>query len=45
VFGLGDVAGLIGEDRLEAMAVDVGEAQLRAGVCASRLTITCGLVG
>ena len=29
---LGDRAGLVGEDRLEAMTVVVGEGQLRAGV-------------
>lgn len=28
----GDLAGLVGEDCLEAMPVDVGEVQLRAGV-------------
>ena len=40
-----DVAGLIGEDRLEAMAVDVAEGQLGAGVGRSRRTSTrepCG---
>jgi len=29
---LGDVAALVGEDRLEAVALDIGEAQLGAGV-------------
>ena len=41
----GDRAGLVGEDRLEAVPVVVGEGQLRAGVRAFALTITrvrCG---
>jgi len=42
---LGDRAGLVGEDRLEAITVVVGEGELRAGCARSRRTMTrvpCG---
>jgi len=37
---LSDLPGLVGEDRLEAMPVEIGEGELRAGCARSRLTIT-----
>jgi len=44
-FDLDGRAGLVGEDRLEPVPVDIGEVQLRAGCARSRLTITRETVG